>query len=96
MPHHPDLERLYAERARLQNSMDGSQKGTVKYRAQVHAVAFRIHNAEATYGKQPQRFRRCVTCFRLHAAAVRGCDGNGRYLFEIWASYGPDRVFVED
>lgn len=90
---HPTLASLYRKRIELRN---GTRDQTMyaAHRREVMTLEVHIHEAERRHGRGVYRFRRCESCQLLHAAAMRGCDGKGRTLFELWSAWSVDLVHV--
>ena len=87
MPHR--ISQKTAERTLLYRFSDRAEPRAV------HDAAIRRHAEQVQGAVKVQRFRRCVVCLRLHSVAVVTCDGQGKFLYELWAAFG-DLVFVED
>lgn len=106
---HPTLDLLYKRRAAARRgdttatagrftggsvlrAMD--MNGAAARRVALFQLELEIHRVERELGRRPYRFKRCMTCLKLHEVHLTTCDSNGRMLFELYAAISPDLVFV--
>jgi hypothetical protein len=63
----------------------------VAYRAAAHALALRLHTAEARHGRHIWRVRVCPDCGKLRAIAAIECGRCEMYV-TLWTRHGCDYV----
>jgi hypothetical protein len=98
MTPHPELRRLYSERAAVRDARSGTLDGE-SYRRAAMDLEHRIHLAELRHGRGVFTFKRCAVCNLLHEVpdrvAISRCDGAGLWIYQAWLrNGGPDLCVI--